>query len=264
MGFATIGLFLFYFAYRYNLLFVNASMIDTKGLVYAKALKHTLVGCYLSVICLIGLFGVSSGGPGKGPLVMMVILLIFMVLYHISLNSAIDPLLYYLPRSLEAEEESLLRSEYNTPMGASDLNSSRINNASPSEKGPSVRAEASGSFNTKSAGSGLTGMIRKFLRPDLYASYAIMRQLVPRDFARIAYSPEVERDAFQHPAVTNVVPLLWIPRDTMGVSRQECAHTNKVTPMTDDGATFNEKGRIIWSEEETGGRPPIWEEPIYY
>ena len=79
MGFASVGLFLFYFAYRYNLLFVNTSMIDTKGLVYAKALKHTLVGCYLAVICLIGLFGVSAGGTGKGPLVMMIILLVFMV-----------------------------------------------------------------------------------------------------------------------------------------------------------------------------------------
>jgi len=264
MGFATIGLFLFYFAYRYNLLFVNASMIDTKGLVYAKALKHTLVGCYLAVICLIGLFGVSSGGTGKGPLVLMIIFLVFMILYHISLNSAIDPLLYYLPRSLEAEEDSLLRSEYNTPMGASDVDGSRVNGAEMSEKNVSVRNEASTSFNTKPAGSGFVGMIRKFLRPDLYASYAIMRQLVPRDFARITYSPEIEKDAYNHPSVTSVVPLLWIPKDTMGVSRQECAHTNKVTPMTDDGAYFNEKGRIVWSEEETGGRPPIWEEPIYY
>jgi len=263
MGFATVGLFLFYFAYRYNLLFVNASMIDTKGLVYAKALKHTLVGCYLAVICLIGLFGVSSGGTGKGPLVMMIIFLVFMVLYHISLNSAIDPLLYYLPRSLEAEEESLLRSDYHTAVGPRDPRGSRMNGAELKEKNVSVREDSTSSRDAK-ADSGFMGMIRKFLRPDIYASYAIMRQLVPRDFPHISYSPEVEKDAFQHPAVTNIVPLLWIPKDTMGVSRQECAHTNKVTPMTDEGATFTEKGRIVWSEEETGGRPPIWQEPICY
>lgn len=278
MGFATVGLFLFYFAYRYNLLFVNTSMVDTKGLVYAKALKHTLVGCYLSVICLIGLFGVSSGGTGKGPLVMMIILLVFMVsscgsalfeirwltiyqiLYHISLNSAIDPLLYYLPRSLEAEEEALLQSELDLP-----LNNVGASNMRDGEKEFQVRSLGkTQSVIGTTAPSGFKGMIKKFLRPDIYASYQVMRQLVPQDFARIEYTHDQEKDAYQHPAVLSIVPLLWIPRDIMGVSRQECAHTNTITPMVDDGAYFNEKGRIVWSEEETGGRPPIWEETVYY
>ena len=194
---------------------------------------------------------------------MMIVFLVFMILYHISLNSAMDPLLYYLPRSLEAEEESLLQSGYDRPFGATNVDSTHIHHAGPNEKNFSV-SEKPSTLPDAHAESSSVGMIRKFLRPDIYASYAIMRQLVPRDFARISYSPEVEKDAYQHPSVTNVVPLLWIPRDAMGVSRQECAHTNWVTPITDDGATFNEKGKIIWSEEETGGRPPIWEEPIYY
>ncbi|KAK5078631.1 phosphate metabolism protein 7 [Lithohypha guttulata] len=266
MGFATIGLFLFYFAYRYNLLFVNSSMIDTKGLVYAKALKHTLVGCYLSVICLIGLFGVAAGGKGKGPLIMMIALLVFMILYHVSLNAAIDPLLYYLPRSLETEEESLLRPEYTTSMGGRSGHGAAEETA-PYEKGYNVWTGVTAKDTTSSnppPATGFLGMIHKWLRPDIYASYSVMRQLVPRDFAQISYSSEIERDAYQHPAVTNAVPLLWIPRDIMGVSKQECAHTNKVTPVTDDGATFNDKGRVVWSEEETGGRPPIWEDKIYY
>src|ERR1700761_3002095 len=108
LGFACIGQALFYFAYRYNLLFVDSSVIDTKGLVYAKALQHTLVGCYLAVVCLIGLFGIRAA---PAPLVLMVVFLIFMVLYHISLTSAIQPLLHYLPRSLEAEEAALLSTE---------------------------------------------------------------------------------------------------------------------------------------------------------
>lgn len=273
MGFSTIGLFLFYFAYRYNLLFVNTSQIDTKGLVYAKALKHTLVGCYLSVICLIGLFGVAAGGTGKGPLVMMIIFLIFMILYHISLLSAIDPLLHYLPRSLEAEEDALLYAEDGLPNTEGVLHNgnekagtfrSDTKDATSSTTNSRARSRTNTSMNTTPAPTTFAGMIKKFMRPDVYASYAIMRQLVPRDFARIQYSPEVERDAYQHPAVTNVAPLLWIPQDMMGVSRQECAHTNKVTPMTDEGASFNDKGRLIWSEEETGGRPPIWEERVYY
>lgn len=272
LGFSTIGLSLFYFAYRYNLLFVNTSQIDTKGLVYSKALKHTLVGCYLSVICLTGLFGVAAGGTGKGPLIMMIILLIVMILYHINLLTAIDPLLHYLPRSLEADEDALLGAEdamLETEGAVFDKHEMAATLRSDvKERYPIINSvtetQTKTSMNAVLAPATFMGMIKKFVRPDLYASYAIMRQLVPRDFERIQYSPEVERDAYQHPAVTNVAPLLWIPRDTMGVSRQECAHTNKVTPMTDDGAFFDEKGRLKWSEEETGGRPPIWEERVYY
>jgi calcium permeable stress-gated cation channel len=50
----------------------------------------------------------------------------------------------------------------------------------------------------------------------------------------------------------------------MGISRQECAHTNKVTPMTDEGAHFNEKGKVVWDQEALDGRAPIYEEKIYY
>lgn len=271
MGFATIGGFLFYFAYRYNLLFVNTSTIDTKGLVYAKALKHTLVGCYLLVICLLGLFGVASGGTGKGPLVMMIILLVFMILFHISLNNAINPLLHYLPRSLEAEEDALLQAENgssneNPVLGDEKTAAFRSDTKNRSSGGESSlrRTDTYTSMNTIPAPAGFVGMLKKFFRPDIYASYAIMRRLVPHDFAHITYTPEIERDAYQHPAVIDEAPLLWVPRDIMGVSRQECAHTNMITPITDEAANFNDKGRIVWSEEETGGRPPIWEERIYY
>ena len=39
------------------------------------------------------------------------------------------------------------------------------------------------------------------------------------------YSAEAERDAYCHPSITSQAPLLWIPRDPLGVSSQEVAHT---------------------------------------
>ncbi|KAK5049115.1 hypothetical protein LTR84_005538 [Exophiala bonariae] len=257
LGFATCGLSLFYFAYRYNLLFVDSSVIDTKGLVYAKALQHTLVGCYLATICLIGLFGIRAA---PGPLILMVILLVVMVLYHISLSSAIQPLLHYLPRSLESEEAALLEAEDGT-----------LDSNAPGGSSPGARHEKNAAEELKQTkktigpeGNTKIGMFKKFLRPDIYCSYAQLRKLVPQDFAEIRYSAEVQRDAYQHPAVNATAPLLWVPHDQMGVSRQECFHTNKVTPMTDEGAYLNEKGKIVWNEEETETRPPIFEEKIYY
>jgi len=105
-------------------------------------------------------------------------------------------------------------------------------------------------------------LILKFFHPDKYADYATLRKLVPHDFADISYTPEVERDAYRHPSISAQSPLLWIPRDIAGVSRQEIMHTSKVIPITDEDAVIDEKNKITWNEEK--GRPPIYEEKIYY
>ncbi|KAK4999618.1 hypothetical protein LTR28_013316 [Elasticomyces elasticus] len=75
-------------------------------------------------------------------------------------------------------------------------------------------------------------------------------------------APETERDAYFNPSIKSQTPLLWIPRDPMGISAQEVRDTRKVIPITDEGATFDNKGNIVWDAEN--GRPPIWEKPVYY
>ncbi|KAI4198254.1 MAG: hypothetical protein LQ348_002046 [Seirophora lacunosa] len=255
LGFATIGLYLIYLAYRYNLLFVFNTNVDTKGLVYPRALQQTTTGAYLAIICLIGLFGIQAA---PGPIVLMVVFLIFVILFHLSLNSALEPLLKFLPKSLEAEEESLLASEES--------------GSPPSSMGNDGLPEKHGGFSapgvhptTKDLGPAphkKPNFITKFLRPDLYTDYHTLRRLVPRGFAEITYDPVVERDAYYHPSISSQTPLLWVPRDDAGVSRQECRHSGRVIPMTDEGAGFGAKGELAWDQENA--RPPIWQEKIYY
>ena len=184
LGFSTIGLWLFYITFRYNLLFVNGNDIDTKGLVYAKALQHTLVGCYLSVVCLIGLFAIKTGSDraALGPLVLMIIFLIFMILYHISLNSAIEPLLHYLPRSLEAEEEAFIEQNEQDTFAESSEGTMGGKNSVATER-VMRNASLGPAPHTKPS------MIKKFLRPDIYTDFATMRRLMPKDFAEISYDP---------------------------------------------------------------------------
>lgn len=105
LGFSTIGMSLFYFAWRYNVLFVTDTGIDTRGLIYPRAIKQMFTGIYLSELCLIGLLGASVA---VGPLILMIVFTVFTVLFHLSLNNALNPLLYNLPQSLMAEEESRL------------------------------------------------------------------------------------------------------------------------------------------------------------
>lgn len=256
LGFATIGMYLIYQAYRYNMLFVFDCTIDTKGLVYPRALQQVTTGVYLNLICLIGLFGTQAAA---GPIALTVVFLIFVILFHVSLNSAIDPLLKYLPRSLEVEEESLLALEDGKNTNAAH---------SADEKGTHVAmqglrsSEASNGKDLPAPPQKKPNFFSKWLSPQKYTDYHTLRRLVPRGFAEIVYDPITERDAYYHPSISSQTPVLWIPRDQMGVSQQECRHSNKVIPMTDEGAHFNEKNKLIWDQES--GRPPIYEEKIYY
>ena len=229
---------------------------------YPRALQHTLVGCYLSILCLIGLFAIRAA---VGPLVLMIVFGIFCVLYHVSVASAINPLLYYLPRSLEAEEDAL--------MGRAIEEGVMSKHTDGGTLGANPEKERIGGLNGRSdTGQSTLGpaphkkptMFTKFFRPDIYTDYATCRRLVPHDFPEILYPEAIEKDAYYNPAITSEMPLLWVPRDAGGVSRQECAHTSKITPMTDEGAFLSEKGAMSWDNEGTNGRPPIYEEPVYY
>jgi hypothetical protein len=233
----------FYLAFRYNVLFVTDSQIDTKGLIYPRALQHLLTGVYIAEICLIGLFGIATT---PGPLVCMAIFLIFTILYHMSLNAALDPLLYNLPKSLEAEEESL-RGELETGTHDSD----------PSK-------EKNGGVTAMTAPHSKPNFISKFFKPHIYSDYATLRRLVPHGLldADNMYEQAVAENAYYPPSVTSETPLLWIPRDDAGISRQECVHTEKVTPITDEGCGLDEKNKLVWDAE--GARPPLWTPKVYY
>jgi hypothetical protein len=254
LGWATVAMFLFYFAWRYNIFFVTDTQIDTRGLIYPRAIKQLFTGLYLAEVCMIGLFGASIA---PGPLVLMVVFLVFTVLFHMSLNAALDPLLYNLPLTLLAEEEStrlLLDAEKGDAAGPSqshedhhDLNGDGgVHHAREARKA------------TGRAGNVLT----RFLKPWLFADYATLRNLVPRGLALEPYSDEVAADAYHPPSVTSATPLLWIPSDAAGVSKQEVAHTGRVIPITDEGCELDDKGKLVWDRE--GTRPPVWEEKIYY
>lgn len=246
LGFATIGMGLFYLAYRYNILFVTDAQIDTKGLIYPRALQQLMTGIYIAEICLIGLFGIAAS---PAPLILMVIFLIFTGLFHITLNSALDPLLYNLPKSLEAEEESIraaiLEHAAGNPEGElKEKSGEKVEAAATPVKGP--------------------GFLTKFLKPHIYSDYATLRQLVPHDLldADNLYEEKVAGDAYFPPSVTAEVPLLWIPRDEAGISTQEVAHTAKIIPITDEGSTLDGNNKLVWDPE--GARPPLWQPKVYY
>ncbi|KAK4661123.1 uncharacterized protein QC763_705000 [Podospora pseudopauciseta] len=101
--FAGFGMMFVSYVYRYMIIFVFDSHHDTKGLFYPRALMHLLAGLYVAEICLIGLFALKVA---TGPMMLMLVFLIFTGLVHLSLSSALTPLLYNLPRTLALEKDT--------------------------------------------------------------------------------------------------------------------------------------------------------------
>lgn len=193
----------------------------------------------------------------------MIIFLIFTALYNIALNSALNPLMNYLPKSMDAEERRLLEEERAASHGTNEgaLEDGRY--ADEEKEYAQARSKNANGHGTdlQAAPHKKPNMLTKFLRPDKYTDYATMRRLVPKD-VEITYSPEEEENAYFHPSITNTTPTLWVPRDPMGVSREECRQTSASIPMTDDGAYLDDKNKIVWDAQD--GRPPIYQEKVYY
>jgi hypothetical protein len=244
LGFATIGMGLFYIAFRYNVLFVTDAQIDTKGLIYPRALQQLMTGVYLAEICLIGLFAVATT---VGPLVLMVVFLVFTALFHMSLNSALDPLLANLPKSLEAEEESFRAAIDNVAAGTPEAEEK---NGETVDAAPTPVAKPN--------------FLAKFFKPHIYSDYQTLRSYVPHDLHETEnmYDEKVASDAYFPPSVKADIPLLWIPRDEAGISKQEVDHTAKVIAITDEGASLDGNNKLVWDPE--GARPPLWQPRIYY
>ncbi|KAG6031267.1 hypothetical protein E4U41_007640 [Claviceps citrina] len=100
--FAAGGMFVSQMVWKYNLMYVLDSDLDTKGLFYPRALIHLTIGLYLAEICLIGLLALKTA---YAPLALMVLFFIFTGLVHFSLSDAIAPLLLNLPQTLPLEGE---------------------------------------------------------------------------------------------------------------------------------------------------------------
>jgi calcium permeable stress-gated cation channel len=335
------------------------------------------MGLYIAEICLIGLFTIRSA---IGPVFLMLIFFIFTALVHVSLDEAVGPLLYNLPKTLAVEEQDHLLDQAcsediltkndspikndnsmrnETPTGNDSptwndsptrndsstwndsptrndsptmndgptMNDSPTRNDSPTKNETSTKIEISTKNDTptkgevsnkggavtedletfesqsdsdeddfseeglsraiegaptaiKSLGKVLASKARsklesqadfgallgrfnfwsklispdpeakpnfilKWLHPEVYTDYYILRQMVPPDLPDPVYPDDSAANAYYPPAVVAPTPHLWIPRDPAGVSIQEIAHASKVIPITDEGVYLDKKNRMV-------------------
>jgi hypothetical protein len=243
-------------------MYVYSTGVDTKGLLYPRALQQLFVGLYIAEICLIGLVAVSFGknrDAAIGPLILLILLLVTTALYNVALNAALEPLLKYLPKSIAAEEARAAAAEAGAV--AVDPAAEGGPDAKPAlEEGEPTNGTAAAAAAKPEAPP---SMLTKFLKPHVYADYASLRRLMPAavsddrgeatgEATGTSETSSIARDAYLGPSVWAEPTRLVVPRDTAGVSGSEVRASGKVVPITDGGATLGEKNEIVVDEEAMG------------
>ncbi|KAL5119525.1 hypothetical protein ACEQ8H_002590 [Pleosporales sp. CAS-2024a] len=241
LGFAAIGLALFYYSYRYQLLYTNQPKVDTKGHCYTLALQQMLTGIYIAELCLFGLFTLRNA---TGPSIMIAILFVATIIFNYTTNRYFGPLEQFLPADFALE----FGNDEQAPL------------LSAAEEG-----EADALRNTEANVERLTNRARiakkvvtpvaQFLQPQIYASHTAMKEwLLDGDFdAEDApkYSEDELKKAYLNPVYTSKTPLVWLARDSMGTSKNEHQENESAgIKCSDQGAWIDENGKLKWSTDD--------------
>lgn len=249
MGFAAVGLVLYYFSYRYNLLFVIKPKLDTRGEAYTLALQHLLTGVYISELALVG---ISSLQGATGPGIMIGVLFFVTILYHYLTNRYLAPL-----------EKNLLPAE---------LAHGYENGEGEGESTGLLSSAEEGESNIQRLGDRahipqrITGPLSRFFEPHIFATYKSVHAWLreDEDFHDLEEEDdgpddEQAKKAYLNPALTSKTPVIWLPKDEIGASGNEVRENEEVgLRASDKGAWVDEgSGKVCWDEEGEFGDVPI-------
>lgn len=254
LGFAAVGLSLFYFSYRYTLLFMVVPKIETRGRCYTRALQQILAGLYIGELCLIGLFGLRKA---KGPSIMLIVLFFATVAYHALTNRYLNPLEDHFPdKMLSAHDEDGGEQE---PLLAA---------AEEGQADGHERSRGQGLGRGAHTPQKVDSPLSRLLKPHVYASHKAMRDFLAHTTAETgpppSYSEEDIKTAYQNPSLRSKTPVIWLPRDTYGLSKKEIESLKKDGfEAVDKGAWVNEKGKVEFDRRDLRSLP-IWKEGKAY
>lgn len=219
------------------LLFTVQPKIDTKGHCYTLALQQILTGIYIAELCLIGLFSLRQA---TGPSIMMIVLFVATALFNATTNKYFAPLEKFLPADLAQESEAA--ADEGAPLLAA------------AEEG-----EADAQSHLQHIGSHVgippkyLSPLARFFEPHVFASHRAMTAWLRTDpeFDEDdvpEYDDEEIKKAYLNPVFTSQTPVVWLPRDGMGVSKREVRENEEEgLKCSDEGAWVDEKGQVEWS-----------------
>jgi hypothetical protein len=223
------------------LLYTVQPKIDTKGHCYTLALQQVLTGVYIAELCLFGLFSLRQA---TGPSVMIAVLLVATIIFNYTTDRYFAPLEQYLPADLALESGD----DEQAPL----LSAAEEGEADAIRHGESHIERLSSRAHIPSK---VVTPIAQFLQPHIFASHTAMKAwLREGDFDAddvAEYSQDDLKKAYLNPVYTSKTPVVWLPRDKMGVSKNE-THENETEgfPCSDEGAWIDEEGALKWSVDD--------------
>ena len=232
-GFAAVGIFLYYLSYRHQFLYAVQTKIDTKGEAYKRALQQMPTGVYLAELSLIGLFGVRKAATQAS---LMVVLLVATAIVNFALDRMLRPLELYLGKDVWQEQEPLLAEEDGLPQD----DEAALHAASHVRR-----------LGLKKLPDPMPRVLSEFFDSIISASRAKHEAWLYDPSTRNEdHSPMKEEElkkAYLAPAMTSKLPKLWIPKDDVGVSKQEIEQNEAAgIPTTDAGAEIDNEGNLHW------------------
>ena len=250
LGFAVIGISLFYLSYRYNMMYMRQTKIDTRGENYQRTLKQMMTGIYLAQLCLIGLFSARSAGTQA---TVMTAQLVLTAVLNGLLDRTLRPLELYLGTDKWVRDEAplLAREE-----GINEDDEAEMHIAQHTRR-----------LGLTPIGKSNANKVSHFLDTIISASRervaGWMHDPSARHFDDVdppELSEEEIRKAYLSPALTSKTPKMWLPRDEFSVSK-DILEANKEYGIegTDEGASIDEKGRVSW--EKDFEKVPIFSQP---
>ncbi|CBX94780.1 similar to DUF221 domain-containing protein [Plenodomus lingam JN3] len=219
LGFAAIGLIIFYWSYRYQFLFTNNPKIDTKGHAYTLALQQILTGIYIAELCLFGLFSLRGA---TGP------------------DFALDS-----EHEGGADEQAPLLSaaEQGESMALEHADSHIQRLSSRTSLKPSTIAP-------------LAHFAQPHVYASYTAMKAWLRDGDWDEDDEPQYTDDEVAKAYANPAYTSSTPVVWLARDEVGVSAHEVRENEeKGVRCSDRGAWLDGEGRVRWSVGDFGEVP---------
>ena len=246
LGFATVGLFIYYLAYRYQLLYVCQAKVDTKGEAYKRALQQMPTGIYLAELCLIGLFGARKAYVQS---TLMILTLIFTAGVNLTLDRMLRALELYLGVDVWTEQEPMLAEEDGLPTDdIAALHAASHARRLGLKKLPYPAPKILSDFFDS-----IISNARDEVKAWTYDPAPSEDEAPPMK------EDELEK-VYLSPAWTSKTPKLWIPRDKLGVSKQEIQDNGAAGITTaDQSAEIDENGKLHWDRRFEN--VPIWSKP---
>jgi len=281
LGFATLGIGFIYLAYRYNMIYVHDTHVDTKGGFYARALEQLMVGVYLGELCLLGLFGIGIGNSvtSAGPTVLQIVLIVATIIFHVMMKRKIKQMNLLDDSNHPQQHNDAERHSEGNGMhpGYNNIKRSREDSRRSEQALVSGYREESRQYAGEQ-GAGMAppsnappqrSLLKKMFSPHTLSVSEISSSLITRFRHPVpAYTQQDVLEAYLHPALAQREEVIWLARDQAGVSKNEVAELTESlgshgVEVTDEGAIMNEKGKVEWDDNSVR-QAPLWDHKVVY